>query len=136
MSYIEESLSEGEQVEALFRLNWVAWLPMALWLVLGLVTFGLTWLIALYEYLKLHFREQGVTSKRVVLKTGIIGRHTEEMKLASIETVEIEQGVIGRLFDFGTVKVTGRGVSTLLLPNIDDPIDVKRRIESVSNPAR
>ncbi|HET6545573.1 MAG TPA: PH domain-containing protein [Rhodanobacteraceae bacterium] len=134
MSYIEDSLSEGEKVEAVFRLNWVAWLPMALWLVLGLVTFGLTWLIALYDYLRLHFREQGVTNKRVILKTGIIGRSTEEMKLASIETVEIEQGVLGRLFDFGTVKVTGRGISVLKLPNIDNPMDVKRRIESVSNP--
>lgn len=31
MTYIEESLSAGEQVEGLFRLHWVAWLPMAIW---------------------------------------------------------------------------------------------------------
>jgi uncharacterized membrane protein YdbT with pleckstrin-like domain len=134
MSYIEESLSDGEKVETLFRLHWLAWLPMALWLVLGVVTFGLTWLIAGYEYLKLHHIEQGVTNKRVILKRGVISRHTEEMKLGSIETVEIDQGVWGRLFGFGTVKVTGRGLSDVVFRRIDDPMAVKRAIESVSNP--
>jgi hypothetical protein len=57
------------------------------------------------------------------------------MKLASIETVEINQGIWGRIFGFGTVKVTGRGISDLMFKNIDDPMSVKRQIESVSNPA-
>lgn len=135
MSYIEQSLSAGEKVEGLFKLHWFAWIPMVIWIVLGLVTFGLTWLIAIYEYLRLKFLEQGVTNKRVIFKKGIISRRTEEMKLASIETVEINQGIWGRIFGFGTVKVTGRGISDLMFKNIDDPMSVKRQIESVSNPA-
>jgi uncharacterized membrane protein YdbT with pleckstrin-like domain len=75
-----------------------------------------------------------VTNKRVILKRGVISRHTEEMKLGSIETVEIDQGVWGRLFGFGTVKVTGRGLSDVVFRRIDDPMAVKRAIESVSNP--
>jgi len=134
MSYIEQSLSTGEKVEGLFKLHWFAWIPMVIWIVLGFVTFGLTWLIAIYEYLRLKFLEQGVTNKRVIFKKGIISRRTEEMKLASIETVEINQGILGRIFGFGTVKVTGRGISDLMFKNIDDPISVKRQIESVSNP--
>ena len=134
MSYIEESLSTGEKVEALFRLHWVAWLPTAAWLVLGLVSFGLTWLIALYTWLRLRFLEQGVTNKRVILKTGIIGRHTEEMKLSSIETVEIRQGIWGRMLGFGTVQITGRGISDIAFRYLDDPLAAKRQIESVSMP--
>jgi uncharacterized membrane protein YdbT with pleckstrin-like domain len=84
--------------------------------------------------LKLKFTEQGVTNKRVILKRGIISRKTEEMKLTSIETVEIDQGVWGRLFGFGTVKVTGRGISDVVYQGVDDPMAVKRQIESVSNP--
>jgi uncharacterized membrane protein YdbT with pleckstrin-like domain len=136
MSYIEESLSNGEKVEGLFRFHWFAWVPMFLWLILGLVTFGLTWLIALYEYLRLRFTEQGMTNKRVVLKKGIISRKTEEMKVTSIETVEIDQGVWGRLFGFGTIKVTGRGISDVVFKGLDDPIAAKRRIESVSHPVQ
>ena len=134
MSYIEESLSTGEKIEALFRLHWFAWIPMFIWIVLGLLTFGLTWLVAIYEFLRLKCLEQGLTNKRVILKKGIISRKTEEMKLTSIETVEINQGVIGRIFGFGTVKISGRGISDVIFNGIDDPIAVKRQIESVSNP--
>lgn len=134
MSYIEESLSSGEVIHKIFQLHWFAKVPMYCWLVLGLVTFGLTWLLALYEYFRLRSIEQGVTNKRVILKTGIISRHTEEMKLSSIETVEIEQSIWGRMFGYGTVKLTGRGISDVKFRNIDDPMYVKREIESVSNP--
>jgi uncharacterized membrane protein YdbT with pleckstrin-like domain len=134
MSYIEESLSNGEKIEALFRLHWFAWVPMWLWLILGLVTFGLTWLIAVYELLRLRCTEQGVTNKRVVLKKGIVSRKSEEMKVTSIETVEIDQGIWGRIFGFGTIKVTGRGISDVIFKSLDDPMAAKRQIESVSHP--
>ena len=127
MSYIEESLSSGEEIRALFKQHWVAKLPMVLWMVL-LITIPL----AIWEWLKLRFTEMGVTNKRVIQKTGIVSRHSEEMKLSSIETVEIEQGILGRILGFGTVKVTGKGISDLVFTRINDPMDVKRRIESIN----
>lgn len=134
MAYIDESLSTGEEISTLFRLHWITRMPMVAWLLLGLVTFGVTWLVAAYEYLRLRHVEQGVTNKRVIYKTGIISRKSEEMKLASIETVEIDQGVLGRMLGYGTVKVTGRGASDVLFRGVDDPMAVKRAIESISNP--
>lgn len=134
MSYIEDSLSTGEEVKAIFKLHWFAKIPMIIWLILGFVSFGLTWIIAIYEFFRLRSIEQGVTNKRVILKTGMIGRKTEEMKLTSIETVEIDQGILGRIFGFGTIEITGRGTSNFLFKNVDDPMVVKRQIESVSNP--
>lgn len=53
------------------------------------------------------------------------------MKIASIETVEIVQGVFGRIFGYGSIKVTGRGISDLIYKNIDNPMDVKKAIESI-----
>ena len=129
MSYIEESLSSGEEIRALFKQHWVAKLPMILWMVL-IITIPL----AIWEWLKLHFTEMGVTNKRVIQKTGIVSRHSEEMKLSSIETVEIEQGILGRILGFGTVKVTGKGISDLVFTRINDPMDVKRKIESIEPP--
>ncbi len=134
MSYITESLSSGEQVEALFKLHWFARAPMVLWMVLGIPTLGVTLFIALYEFLRLKYTEQGVTNKRVIFKTGIIGRKTEEMTLKSIETVEINQGIFGRIFGFGDIRVTGRGISDVVFKGLHDPMAVKRQIESVSNP--
>lgn len=53
------------------------------------------------------------------------------MKIGSIETVEIDQSVFGRMMGFGSVRVTGRGISDVVFHNIDDPMRVKRTIESV-----
>jgi uncharacterized membrane protein YdbT with pleckstrin-like domain len=131
VGYIQESLSNGEEVEELFKLHWFSKIPMIIWIILAIPTLGLTLVLALWEWLKLRNIEQGVTNKRVILKKGIISRNSEEMKISSIETVEIIQGVIGRIFGFGTVKVTGRGISDLVFKNINDPMDVKRKIESV-----
>ncbi len=135
MSFIEDSLSSGETIIARFKLHWLSKLWLALWILLAVPTLGVSLLLAIYEYLRLRGIEQGVTNKRVIYKTGIIGRKSEEMKLGSIETVEIEQGVWGRMLGFGDVKVTGRGISDLVFRRVDDPMAVKRRIESVSNPA-
>ena len=134
MSYIEDSLSDGEKIENLFRLHWFARVPLILWCILAIPTLGITLILAIYEWLRLRSIEQGVTNKRVIQKTGIVSRKSEEMKLASIETVEISQSVFGRMFGFGDVKVTGRGISDVKFKAIDDPMEVKRQIESVSNP--
>ncbi len=131
MGYIQDSLSDGEEVRDLFKLHWFAKSWMILWIILAIPTIGITLLFALWEWLKLRSIEQGVTNKRVILKRGIISRKTEEMKITSIETVEIIQGVMGRIFGYGDVKVTGRGISDLLFKKINDPMDVKRKIESV-----
>jgi uncharacterized membrane protein YdbT with pleckstrin-like domain len=130
MAYIDESLSTGEEISALFKLHWVTHIPMVLWLLL-VVTFP----FAIYEYLRLRHTEQGVTNKRVVFKTGIISRKSEEMKLGSIETVEIDQGILGRILGYGNVRVTGRGTSDVLFRSVSDPMAVKRAIESISHPA-
>ena len=78
----------------------MAWLPFVGWIVLALPTVGITLLVAGYEYLRLKCIEQAVTNKRVVFKKGIISRHSEEMRLGSVETVEIRQSIWGRIFGY------------------------------------
>lgn len=131
MGYINDSLSSGEEIKALFKLHWFSKIPMIIWIILAIPTLGVTLLLAIWEWLRLRSIEQGVTNKRVIFKKGIVSRKSEEMKISSVETVEIIQGVIGRIFGFGSVKVTGRGISDLIFKNINDPMDVKRKIESV-----
>jgi len=130
VSYLEESLSDGEKVVAEFRQHWVTriWLAVCILLIVTIP-------IAVYEWLRLRTMEHAVTNKRVVFKQGIIGRKTEEMKIGSIETVEIDQGIWGRILGFGDIKVTGRGISDVVFRRMADPMDVKRRIEGVSHPA-
>lgn len=129
MAYIDESLSAGEEIAGLFEQHWVVRIPMVLWLLLVI-----TLPLAIYEYLRVRYTELGVTNKRVICKTGIISRKSEEMKLASIETVEIDQDILGRILGYGNIHISGRGISDVVLRAVKDPMAVKRTIESVSNP--
>ena len=81
--------------------------------------------------LKIIFTEQGVTTKKGIKKVGIISRNTEELLLSQVETVEIKQGVLGRLLGYGNVRLTGTGSSNLIFHTISNPINVKNNIESL-----
>jgi uncharacterized membrane protein YdbT with pleckstrin-like domain len=99
-------------------------------LLLAIPTLGIALLAALYEWIRLRSIEQGVTNRRVVRKTGIISRETEELRLGSIETVELRQSTWGRLLGYGDVVLTGRGESAMVFTRLAHPIDAKRAIES------
>ena len=134
MSYIQKSLSAGEEVEACFKLHWLIWLPVYLWLLLGIPTLGLAWLVAIPKYMRLKCTEHGSTNKRVIIKTGFISRKTDEMRIKSIEKVVIEKTLMGRIFGYGSIRMTGKGVSDMIFKGMSDPLEVKKTIESVSNP--
>lgn len=136
MSYIESSLSQSEKIEVTFPLHWASRLNLWACIVIGFFLMGLPWLYAIYEYYRLKNIEIAVTNKRVVLKQGIFGRYTEELKIDAIESIEIWQGVYGRMFGYGNVYITGRGGSKVALKDLDNPISVKSAIESVSQLAR
>lgn len=126
--YLQESLAPGETIVARFHLHWTAKGKLILGLVLSLVIIGIP--LAIYEWLRLRAIELGVTTHRVVRKTGIVGRQTEEVRLSAIETVDLLQSTWGRLLGFGTVRITGRGESNMLLERVADPVGVKRAIET------
>lgn len=127
-SYIEQSLSKNEYLKSTFKLHWAYWLYFVFWFLLGFLLI-IPFLFALLVLFYIISTEMGVTNRRVILKTGFISRKTQEMKLIAVETVEISQGILGRIFNMGTVKVTGRGTSTVKLKGVADPMAVKRRIE-------
>ena len=149
MSYLQKSLAPGEAVVAVFQLHWIVWIRFWVVLVLGIIAVvallaaGTRWaqwgalaaavvaiLIAGYQWLWLRGIEQAVTTRRVVRKVGIVSRATIELRLASIETVDLHQSFWGRIFGFGNVEITGRGETAMALYRIAHPIAVKRDIES------
>lgn len=127
MSYLDESLAPGETIVARFHLHWMAKGRLILGVVLIPVIIGI--FLTIYEWLRLRGIELGVTTQRVVSKTGIVGRETEEVRLTAIETVDLSQSAWGRLLGYGDVRVTGRGESSLVFNRVADPVAVKRAIE-------
>ena len=70
-----------------------------------------------------------VTSDRLIIKTGMVARQVNEINVDRIEGVNVMQGIIGRIADFGTVVVRGMGVGELWLPPIADPVGFRRAID-------
>lgn len=153
MSYIERSLGDGEQVVARARFHWLynlrAWLallvPLALLVAVmvyademireGLAIFAVALLVVgvvIFFTMMIHkwTTEIGVTSARFVKKTGFISLKTEEVALRNIEGVKVTQGLWGRIFGYGTLRIEGTGDDHVDVPNIDDPVGFRRAIQT------
>ena len=92
-------------------------------------SFAIGALILLNHMIILWTTEIVVTTYRFVYKTGLISRNTQEVSLNKIEEITLKQSVWGRIFGYGSLVLRGTGVGVITLPNVDDPIDVRRIIE-------
>ena len=72
--------------------------------------------------------ELAVTDHRVIYKRGVISRYTIEMARARVESVDVEQSIAGRIFNYGTILVRGTGGSLEPFPNIEDPLRFRNAI--------
>jgi uncharacterized membrane protein YdbT with pleckstrin-like domain len=88
--------------------------------------------LALYSALRAATRrwstEIAVTDRRVIFKRGLIQRHTVEMNLQKVESVDVDQSLVGRVFDFGDVSVHGTGETFERLRYIDAPLKLRSTI--------
>jgi uncharacterized membrane protein YdbT with pleckstrin-like domain len=66
--------------------------------------------------------ELAVTDRRVIYKAGLISRHTLEMNRSKIESVDVDQSLIGRLLSFGTIVVRGTGGSLEPIRLVRNPL--------------
>tara|TARA_Y100000996_G_C22111770_1_gene474270 strand:+ start:108 stop:512 length:405 start_codon:yes stop_codon:yes gene_type:complete len=133
MGYIEKTLSGDEKVEYKFSFHWIVWVLPIFFILFGFTLMYIPTLYGVYKILVIIFTEQGVTSKKSLKKTGIISRNTEELFLSKTETVEIKQGILGRILGYGNVQLTGTGNSFLTFKVVSNPLKVKRDIESLLN---
>jgi hypothetical protein len=69
-----------------------------------------------------------VTNRRIIYKKGWVRLKTNEMNLDKVES----QPILGRIFDFGTVKVLGTGEGLETLHTIASPIKLRNCIISVA----
>ena len=132
MSYIDDSLIEGETLIHRARVSW--WSQF--WLVLlGVVTLivvvGLVFLI--WAWIRVRSTELAITSRRIIAKFGFVKRHTVEINLEKVESLRVEQGVPGRLLNYGTIFISGSGSSVAPIPNIADPLVFRRKFMEATN---
>jgi uncharacterized membrane protein YdbT with pleckstrin-like domain len=148
--YIDDILQPGEKVLYSTNAHWVFYLPaIAAWIVaaafliasgmfvgtpvllcLSLATIAAVF--AIYKMLTAWFHrwttETDVTNMRVVHKTGFIKRRTFEMSLDKVESVDVNQTILGRLFNYGDVTVRGVGEGFETIKTIASPLDFRNHI--------
>jgi uncharacterized membrane protein YdbT with pleckstrin-like domain len=151
MAYLDKVLRPEETVHFHGRLHWLIYGRGLLCLIAGIaillaammmhepdlsrvtaylaiaVLLTSAWLLVLAG-IRRNTAEFVVTDRRVILKHGLLGRHTAEMNVSKIESVDVEQGLLGRIFGFGTLIVRGTGASLEPLRNVADPIGMRNAI--------
>ena len=126
MSYIDDSLIEGERVLHRARISWWSQFGMLLLgVVLLVVVIGLFFLVA--AWVRVRSTEIALTNRRVIAKYGFIRRNTVEIALEKVEALRVEQGVLGRMLDYGTIFISGAGTSVAPMRDIARPLEFRRR---------
>ena len=149
--YIDDILQPGEKVLYSTTLHWIffgraiaAWILALVLLVLSRMTVtesvvllclsatAVVALAAFYWTVIAWFQrwttETDVTNLRVVHKTGFIKRRTFEMSLDKVESVDVNQSILGRLLNYGSVTVRGVGEGAETINTIASPLEFRNHI--------
>lgn len=148
MGYIDNNLMVGEQVVYRTTLHWAIFLiPSVLFaatlvfLFVAFLMLGKIWtfvalglmvicgLVLLGRYATFATSEFGVTNKRVVTKVGVLSTRSIELLLGKVETVQIEQDLLGRVFGYGTIIITGTGGTQEPLGLVAAPFEFRNRVQ-------
>jgi uncharacterized membrane protein YdbT with pleckstrin-like domain len=150
MAYYTKVLRPNETVRYVGRLHWIIYKHAILLGVLAIVSAvvcvtvpeqqrplpliisAILLALAIVAYVRAWLVRAGteivVTDKRIIHKVGWIGRHTEEMSVAKVETVDVDQGISGRIFGFGAVMIHGTGSSWEPLRRVASPLQLRNAI--------
>jgi uncharacterized membrane protein YdbT with pleckstrin-like domain len=146
VSYVERNLIPGEQVLYQTGLHWIVFVwPVFFAAIFGLVGLPLVFvrdggiagvmllafaaLLIWFGYLIRKATEMAVTNKRVVIKTGLLSRRTFELLLSKVESIGVEEGLLGRMLGYGSVIVRGTGGTPEPFKNITAPLEFRRQVQ-------
>jgi uncharacterized membrane protein YdbT with pleckstrin-like domain len=149
MSYIDGNLLDGEHVVYRTRLHWLLFvipvlftvfvlLPLAWLMANGTwksfawipLSFGLIVLVA--TFIKRQSSDFAVTNKRVMMKVGVFATRSIELLLNKIEAIAVNQSLMGRVFGYGDIAVTGSGGTRETFSRIQGPLEFRRAVQSVT----
>jgi uncharacterized membrane protein YdbT with pleckstrin-like domain len=118
--YVQQNLGAGEQVVYEAKLHWIIFVSLK-----ALLTLFIAPLIAMST------SEFAITNKRVIIKVGLISRRTLEMNLNKIESVNVHQGLLGRMLGYGTIVIVGTGGTKEPFAAISDPLTFRKKFQEL-----
>jgi uncharacterized membrane protein YdbT with pleckstrin-like domain len=118
-SYVHDNLLKDEVVVYETRLHWIHFLSLK-----GLLTLFIAPLI---DRLTSEF---AITNRRLIIKVGLISRHTLEMNLSKVESINVDQSIVARILNYGTITVIGTGGTHEPFQDIANPMEFRRRFQA------
>ena len=132
MSYIDDSLIEGENVLHRARVSWWSQAGLVLLGILTVVIVVGVFLLA-WAWIRVRSTEIAITNRRVIVKYGFVKRDTVEINLEKLEALRVEQGFMGRMLNYGTVFISGAGTSVAPIKDVTDPLVFRRKFMEATN---
>lgn len=128
-SYIENNLARDEKI--IFRAQ-VSWMSQFWYILFGilLLSIGVGILLILLAIINVMTTELALTNRRIIAKTGLIRRNTIELKVNRVESLAVDQSILGRIFNFGSVVVKGTGGSHAPIPYIANPLGFRQHVNN------
>lgn len=118
--YVESSLTGGEKIVYEAKLHWIIFVSLK-----SILTLLISPLIAMMT------SEFAITNKRIIIKVGLISRRTLEMNLSKIESVNVDQGILGRILGYGSIVVIGTGGTREPFASIADPMSFRKKFQEL-----
>ena len=119
-NYVDSHLIKGESVVFSARLHWKIYLTPKAFLTL--------WIAPMIQQATSEF---AITTKRIIIKVGLIARRTLEMNLNKIETVNVDQSILGRILNYGSITVIGTGGTREVFNNIARPMEFRKAFQEI-----
>lgn len=118
--YVESNLIRDEHIVYETKLHWITFVSLK-----ALLTLFIAPLIARAT------SEFAITNKRIIIKVGLISRHTLEMNLSKVESVIVDQGIWGRILGYGSITVIGTGGTNEPFPYIANPMEFRKQFQQL-----
>lgn len=125
-SYIEDALINDERI---IHMGHISLWSLAHFTIPGIIllpVFGIGLIFLVAAYIRYKTTELAFTNKRVIAKFGFISRHTIEININKVESIQVNQNVWGRIFNYGTLILSGAGTPQVPIPGISNPIQFRR----------
>jgi uncharacterized membrane protein YdbT with pleckstrin-like domain len=137
--YIDNNLAEDEEIIVRAETTWLSqfWLLLIGGIILLLALSGkslFSFIISLIFFgiaaINVLTTELALTNRRVIAKWGFVSRSTIELNNQRIESLNVKQSVLGRIFGFGSVVIGGVGGSHAPIPNIKAPLEFRKTVNN------
>jgi uncharacterized membrane protein YdbT with pleckstrin-like domain len=135
-SYVEGALIQDERIVHMGRLSLWSMAHLIALGVLLLPVLGLGLIFLIKAWIRYRTTELAVTTRRVIVKTGLIRRSTVEININKVESIQVDQDILGRMFNHGTLIMSGAGSPQAPISGISDPMAFRRAFIEAQDQAR